>query len=54
MSVRSTEVSRAELEEIAANAGASIELPGNRAGWAYVTAGGKHYMAFVLAPEAES
>ena len=50
--MRSTEVSPAELEEIAANSGASIELPGNRAGWARVTANGRRYHAFVLAPEA--
>ena len=47
---RSTEVSPTELQEIAANSGQPIELPGNRAGWARVTVGGRTYRAFVLAP----
>lgn len=45
------EVSPAELEEIAANAGVDIDLPGNRAGWAFTTlADGRRYKAWLSAP----
>ena len=50
--MRSIEVSPSELQEIAANAGAPIELPGNRAGWARVTTNSRRYHAFVAAPTA--
>lgn len=54
MSARSTEVSTDQLEAIAAETGAQIVLPGNRAGWARVKHNNNRWHAWVSAPEGEA
>lgn len=46
------ELSPAEFDEVVSLSGATIDLPGNRAGWAYVSVpGGRRYKTWVSAPE---
>lgn len=45
------ELSPAEFDEVVSLSGATIDLPGNRAGWAYVTVpDGRRYKTWVSAP----
>lgn len=49
------ELSPAEFDEVVTNSGATVDLPANRAGWAYVTVpSGARYKTWVSAPGVKS